>query len=55
MREIAIAGAVRSKKVITTLPDPAVARASDHLDRDFVTPAPRTPPGQQTPLMPPLG
>ncbi|RNL72088.1 IS3 family transposase [Streptomyces sp. I6] len=40
MRELGIAGAVRGKKVITTMPDPAAARAPDLLDRDFVTPAP---------------
>jgi putative transposase len=40
MRELGITGAVRGKKVITTLPDPAAARAPDRLDRDFVAPAP---------------
>ncbi|MEV0966295.1 IS3 family transposase [Streptomyces sp. NPDC049910] len=40
MRELGIAGAVRGKKVITTMPDPAAARAPDLLDRDFVAPAP---------------
>ncbi|MGX1025347.1 transposase InsO family protein [Streptomyces ambofaciens] len=40
MREIGIVGAVRGKKVITTLPDPAAARAPDRVDRDFVAPAP---------------
>ncbi|WP_371657283.1 IS3 family transposase [Streptomyces sp. NBC_00280] len=40
MREIGIAGAVRGKKVITTMPDPAAARAPDLLDREFVAPAP---------------
>lgn len=40
MREIGIAGAVRGKKVITTMPDPAAARAPDRLDREFVAPAP---------------
>ncbi|MGW3070509.1 IS3 family transposase, partial [Streptomyces sp. NPDC001130] len=40
MREIGIAGAVRGKKVITTISDPAAARAPDRLDRDFVAPAP---------------
>ncbi|WP_326614420.1 IS3 family transposase [Streptomyces scopuliridis] len=40
MREIGIAGAVRGKKVITTLPDPTAARAPDRVDRDFVAAAP---------------
>ncbi|WP_107473642.1 IS3 family transposase, partial [Streptomyces sp. NRRL S-813] len=40
MRELGIAGAVRGKKVITTMPDPAAARAPDRLDREFVAPAP---------------
>ncbi|MFE5028309.1 IS3 family transposase [Streptomyces sp. NPDC056656] len=40
MREIGITGAVRGKKVITTMPDPAAARAPDRLDREFVAPAP---------------
>ncbi|MET9325169.1 IS3 family transposase, partial [Streptomyces sp. NPDC003038] len=40
MRETGIAGAVRGKKVITTIPDPAAARAPDRLERDFVAPAP---------------
>ncbi|MGK5447112.1 IS3 family transposase [Streptomyces radiopugnans] len=40
MRELGIVGAVRGKKVITTIPDPAAARAPDRLDRDFVAPAP---------------
>ncbi|UCM88864.1 IS3 family transposase [Streptomyces marincola] len=40
MREIGIAGVVRGKKVITTIPDPAAARAPDLVDRDFVAPAP---------------
>ncbi|MFH0240848.1 IS3 family transposase [Streptomyces sp. HK10] len=40
MREIGIAGAVRGKRVITTIPDPAAARAPDRLDRDFVAGAP---------------
>ncbi|PWI08834.1 IS3 family transposase [Streptomyces sp. NWU339] len=40
MRELGIAGAVRGKKVITTMPDPAATRAPDLLDREFVAPAP---------------
>jgi putative transposase len=36
MRELGITGAVRGKKVITTIADPAAARAPDLLDRDFV-------------------
>ncbi|MEV0742165.1 IS3 family transposase [Streptomyces sp. NPDC050549] len=40
MREIGIAGAVDGKKVITTMPDPAAARAPDLFDREFVVPAP---------------
>ncbi|MCY0943355.1 IS3 family transposase [Streptomyces antarcticus] len=40
IRETGITGAVRGKKVITTIPDPSVARAPDRLDRDFVAPAP---------------
>ena len=40
MRELGIAGAVRGKKVITTIPDPSAARAPDLVDRQFVAPAP---------------
>ncbi|MFF8196712.1 IS3 family transposase [Streptomyces bobili] len=40
MRELGITGAVRGKKVITTLPDASAERASDLVDRDFVAPAP---------------
>ncbi|MFB7532930.1 IS3 family transposase [Streptomyces sp. NPDC056178] len=40
MRELGIAGAVRGKRVITTMPDPAATRAPDLLDREFVAPAP---------------
>ncbi|MCY0947086.1 IS3 family transposase [Streptomyces antarcticus] len=40
MREMGIAGAVRGKKVITTIPDSAATRAPDRLDRDFVATAP---------------
>ncbi|MFD9624145.1 DDE-type integrase/transposase/recombinase [Streptomyces virginiae] len=40
MRESGIAGAVRGKKIITTVPDPAASRAPDRLERDFVAPAP---------------
>ena len=40
MRELGITGAVRGKKVITTITDPAAGRAPDLLDRDFVARAP---------------
>ncbi|MCC2280997.1 IS3 family transposase [Streptomyces sp. ET3-23] len=40
MRESGIAGAVRGKKIITTIADPTASRAPDRLERDFVTPAP---------------
>ncbi|MFG3403744.1 IS3 family transposase [Streptomyces sp. NPDC048142] len=40
MRDLGIAGAVRGKKVITTLVDPAAERAPDLVDRDFVATAP---------------
>ncbi len=40
MREIGITGAVRGRKVITTIVDPAAERAPDLLDRDFVASAP---------------
>lgn len=40
MRALGIGGAVRGKKVITTMTDPAAARTSDLLDREFVAPAP---------------
>ncbi|MFF2852945.1 IS3 family transposase [Streptomyces sp. NPDC058001] len=40
MRELGIAGAVRGRKVITTITDPAAERAPDLLDRDFVARAP---------------
>ncbi|MEE1807995.1 IS3 family transposase [Streptomyces sp. BE133] len=40
MREIGITGAVRGRKVITTITDPAAERAPDLLDRDFVASAP---------------
>ena len=40
MRELGIAGAVRGKRVITTLPGGQVERAPDLLDRDFVVGAP---------------
>ncbi|MFE9942012.1 IS3 family transposase, partial [Streptomyces hirsutus] len=40
MRELGITGAVRGKKVLTTMPDPAAVRAPDRLDREFVAPAP---------------
>ncbi|WP_329537038.1 DDE-type integrase/transposase/recombinase (plasmid) [Streptomyces sp. NBC_01450] len=40
MREIGITGAVRGRKVITTITDPAAGRHPDLLDRDFVASAP---------------
>ncbi|MDO0929963.1 IS3 family transposase [Streptomyces sp. TG1A-8] len=40
MRELGIAGAVRGKKVITTVPDQQAGRAPDRVDRDFVATAP---------------
>ncbi|MEF9908540.1 IS3 family transposase [Streptomyces sp. P9-A2] len=40
MRELGITGAVRGKKVVTTITDPAAERAPDLLDRDFVATAP---------------
>ncbi|MEU1409440.1 IS3 family transposase [Streptomyces sp. NPDC005728] len=40
MRELGIAGAVRGKRVITTIPDPSAERAPDLVDRDFVARAP---------------
>ncbi|MER6617840.1 IS3 family transposase [Streptomyces xantholiticus] len=40
MRELGIAGAVRGKKLITTISDSSVERAPDLLDRNFVAPAP---------------
>jgi putative transposase len=40
MRELGITGAVRGKKVITTVPDASAERAPDLVDRDFVAPAP---------------
>ncbi|MGW0778938.1 IS3 family transposase, partial [Streptomyces sp. NPDC002835] len=40
MRELGITGAVRGKKVITTIPDASAERAPDLVDRDFVDPAP---------------
>ena len=40
MRETGITGAVRGKKVITTIADPSAARAPDLVDRDFVATAP---------------
>ncbi|MFJ7187504.1 IS3 family transposase [Streptomyces bacillaris] len=44
MRELGIVGAVRGKKVITTIPDSCAERALDLLDRNFVASAGR---GQQ--------
>jgi transposase InsO family protein len=40
MRELGIAGAVRGKPVITTIPDEAATRAPDRVDRKFVADAP---------------
>ncbi|MFH8520465.1 IS3 family transposase [Streptomyces gelaticus] len=40
MRELGIAGAVRGKKVITTIPDQQAERAPDRVERDFVASAP---------------
>ncbi|MET8630904.1 IS3 family transposase, partial [Kitasatospora sp. NPDC004669] len=40
MRELGIAGAVRGKKVITTIAEPAAERAPDLVDRQFVAGAP---------------
>ncbi|WP_328565072.1 IS3 family transposase [Streptomyces coelicoflavus] len=40
MRELGVTGAVRGKKVITTMADSSVERAPDLLDRTFVAPAP---------------
>ncbi|MET8055839.1 IS3 family transposase [Streptomyces microflavus] len=40
MRELGVAGAVRGKKIITTIPDGSVERAPDLLDRNFAAPAP---------------
>jgi putative transposase len=40
MRELGITGAVRGKKVITTIPDGSVERGPDLLDRKFVASAP---------------
>ncbi|MGA5606371.1 IS3 family transposase [Streptomyces griseoincarnatus] len=40
MRELGIADAVRSKRVITTVPDQQAERAPDRVDRDFIAGAP---------------
>ncbi|MGY4927213.1 IS3 family transposase [Streptomyces sp. 900105755] len=40
MRELGIAGAVRGRKVITTMPDQQAERAPDRVERDFVASAP---------------
>ncbi|MFE0701715.1 IS3 family transposase [Streptomyces sp. NPDC058872] len=40
MRELGIAGAVRGKKAITTIPYQQAERAPDRVDRDFVATAP---------------
>lgn len=40
MRELGITGAVRGKRVVTTVPDSSAERAPDLVDRDFVASAP---------------
>ncbi|WP_313750243.1 IS3 family transposase [Streptomyces parvus] len=40
MRELGIAGAVRGKKIITTIPDDRAERAPGRVERDFVATAP---------------
>ncbi|MFD7445123.1 IS3 family transposase [Streptomyces sp. NPDC059909] len=40
MRELGIAGAVRGRKIRTTIADPAAERAPDLVERDFVADAP---------------
>lgn len=40
MRELGISGAVRGRKVVTTMADPDAGRAPDLVERDFVAPAP---------------
>ncbi|SCD54465.1 putative transposase [Streptomyces sp. DpondAA-D4] len=40
MRELGIAGALRGKRVLTTIPDQQAERAPDRVDRDFVAGAP---------------
>ncbi|WP_326756765.1 IS3 family transposase [Streptomyces hirsutus] len=40
MRELGITGAVRGKRVVTTIPDASAERAPDLVDRDFVAAAP---------------
>lgn len=40
MRELGLAGAVRGKKIRTTIPDPSAQRAPDLLKRQFVASAP---------------
>ncbi|MGW6218164.1 hypothetical protein [Streptomyces sp. NPDC055109] len=40
MGELGIAGAVRGRKVITTIPDKQAERAPDRVERDFVASAP---------------
>jgi putative transposase len=40
MRELGIAGAIRGRRVVTTIPGGQVERAPDLVDRDFVAPAP---------------
>lgn len=40
MRELGITGAVRGKKVITTIADQTAERAPDRVERNFVAPAP---------------
>lgn len=43
MRELGIQGAVRGKRVITTIPGGQVERAPDLVDRNFVAVAPQRP------------
>lgn len=38
--DLKISGAVRSRKVITTMPDPSAARTTDLVDHHFAAPAP---------------
>jgi putative transposase len=40
MRELGITGAVRGRKVVTTIPDQQAERAPDRVDRNFVASAP---------------
>lgn len=53
MRELGLAGAVRVKKVITTVSDPAASRARDLVDRDFLAQAPTAAGSRTSPTSPP--